>query len=70
MSAKSSFGNLDSALTNEPIISDGNEKTIDRIVNLSRLNELKQAINQIMDDNAIIIKGMHDNLNKAIKRGS
>ena len=70
MSAKSSFGNLDSALNNEPIISDGNEKTIDRIVNLSRLNELKQAINQIMDDNAIIIKGMHDNLNKAIKRGS
>lgn len=46
-----------------------NEKIIDRIVSMARLNELKSAVKKIDNDEAIIIEGIF-NKKKNIKRGS
>ena len=44
-------------------------RTVDRIVQLSRLKELKKAVKEIQDENAVIIEGLHKST-KAIKKNS
>ena len=44
-------------------------KVVDKIVQSSRLKELKSAVKQITDENAIIIEGLHRGT-KAIKKNS
>ena len=57
--------------TNKKLNKDTGEYSdvIERIVQKSRLNELKEVVNEILEDNAVIIKGLFDQ-NKNAKRGS